>query len=92
MKPENKTKHDVPQSISTTMLGMKFKIDCLFGHKELKQFNKFENGRMVCYGYSISYDMDGKEASRTEPSALSSIGWDNGMPFTKMDYKILMSA
>lgn len=41
---------------------------------------------MVCYSYSITYDMNGKEVSRTEPSAISSMGWDNETPFTKDDY------
>ena len=60
-----------------------------FGYTELKQFNKFEGGRMVFYGYSITYDRSGKETSRTEPSATSSVGWDNGTPFTEDDYKTL---
>lgn len=64
---------------------MKFKAIKVFGYSELKQFNRFENGRMVCYGYSISYDLNGIEQSRTEPEAISSIGWDNGEPFTPID-------
>lgn len=61
----------------------------IFGRRELRQFNKFENGRMVVYAYSIDYDQHGNEVSRTEPSALSSIGWDNGSPFTEADYRAL---
>ena len=57
----------------------------ILGHKELEQFEKFENGRMVSYGYSITYDKDGRETYRTEPEALGSIGWDNGSPFTRED-------
>lgn len=71
---------------------IRFKVNCILGHAELKQFNKFEGGRMVCYGYSISYDKDGKETSRTDPSSLSSIGWDDGSPFTENDYKTLSAA
>lgn len=50
-----------------------FKVDCFFGRKELKQFYNLENGWLVCYGYSISYDIHGNEISRTEPTALSAI-------------------
>jgi hypothetical protein len=53
---------------------------------ELKQFYKFEGGKMVSYGYSIERDRHGCEVSRTEPEALSSIGWDDGTPFTNEDY------
>lgn len=63
----------------------KFKISMFFGHTEIKQFNKFENGKMVSYGYSITYDREGVEVSRTEPSSLGSIGWSDGSPFTKQD-------
>lgn len=54
--------------------------------KELKQFHKFEGGEMVCYGYSIERDPHGREVSRTEPTAISSIAWDDGTPFTNEDY------
>ena len=54
---------------------------------ELKQIDKFENGRMVSYGYRIDYDQFGKEIGRTEPLPLLSVGWDNGTPFTKDDLK-----
>ena len=59
----------------------------VFGHVELKQFNKFENGRMVSYGYSITYDRNGIEVSRTEPSSYGSIGWSDDSPFTEEDHK-----
>ena len=59
------------------------------GHSALKQFNRFENGRMITYGYRIDYDEHGKETARTEPEALSSIGWSDGSPFTKSDYWLL---
>jgi hypothetical protein len=64
---------------------IKFNATVLFGHSELKQVIKFENGRMVTYGYRIYYDRNGKKVGRTEPSALGSIGWDNGTPFSHSD-------
>lgn len=57
-----------------------------FGSVEPRTLNKFENGRMVVYGYAIFRDKDGVETHRTEPEALSSMGWDNGQPFTEKDY------
>ena len=66
-----------------------FKVKIIYGHSELKQFDRFENGRMVTYGYRIDYDRDGIEKGRTEPTAVGSISWDNGKPFTKTDYHIL---
>jgi len=58
----------------------------IYGHSELKQFNKFKNGRMVSYGYRIDYDQQGNETGCTEPKAISLIGWDDGSPFTEIDY------
>ncbi len=66
-----------------------YEIKIAFGHSEPRQFHKFENGRMVCYSYRIDYDRDGKETGRTDPSPLSSIGWDDGSPFTEADYRTL---
>lgn len=63
-----------------------FKVKITYGHSELKQFNKFENGRMVTYGYRVDYDLSGTETGRTEPEPLVFIGWDNGAPFTETDY------
>ncbi len=73
------------------MLGVQegAKMIPIYGSVEIKQFNKFENGRMVSYSYSINRDRGGKELSRTKPMAMSSLGWDNGEPFTKEDYKEL---
>ena len=51
---------------------------------ELKQFRKFENGRMVTYGYSIERDRKGAELK-----VLSSIGWGDGASFTKNDYGLI---
>jgi len=62
-----------------------FNIEMIFGHSELKQFYTYENGRMVIYGYRIDYDRNGNETGRTQPSALGSIGWNDGSPFTKQD-------
>lgn len=74
-------------------IGAQPKIHCsmIFGHRELKQFQRFENGKMVFYGYSIGYDQQGNETGRTEPTALSAVGWDGGTPFTESDYHSLMS-
>jgi hypothetical protein len=66
-----------------------FNIEIIYGHMELKQFNRFEKGRMVCYGYSVSYDRNGVETKRTKPSKISSIGWNDGSPFTKKDLEDL---
>lgn len=52
-----------------------FKMVVFFGHRELKQFSRLENGQLVCYGYSIDYDKDGNETGRTEPSPLSRLSW-----------------
>ncbi len=63
-----------------------YKCSAFYGYKELKQFNKFENGRMVSYGCSITYDQKGIEVSRTEPESTGFVEWDNGSPFTKDDF------
>lgn len=65
------------------------KLDMLLGRIELQTFRKFENGRMITYSYGISYDQNGVETGRTEPTEISSIGWDNGEPFTEADYRKL---
>ena len=57
----------------------------MFGSVEIKEFSLFENGRYVSYSYSISYDREGREISRTEPMAMGSLGWDDGKPFTEED-------
>jgi len=56
-------------------------IKMIYGYRELKQFDKFKNGRMFTYGYSICYDRDGKAVLCTIPELISSIGWDDGSPF-----------
>jgi hypothetical protein len=63
----------------------------MFGYREVKQFHRFENGKMVFYGYSIGFDRDGNETDRTEPEVLSKVGWDGGKPFTENDYRSIMS-
>ncbi|MCZ4284528.1 hypothetical protein O4H29_06735 [Marinobacter salarius] len=67
------------------------KIHCnmIFGHRGIKQFHRFENGKMVFYGYSIGYDKDGNETDRTEPTATGAIVWDDGSPFTESDRRLL---
>lgn len=57
----------------------------ILGRREIKQFSRFENGRMVFYGYSVGYDRYGNETDRTEPEVLSSVGWNNEQPFTAQD-------
>ena len=54
----------------------KFKATAIYGHMELKQENRWEDGRLVAYGWSISYDADGKETSRTTPSKLSEMWFE----------------
>lgn len=68
---------------------IKIKVSIRYGHIELKQFNRYENGCMVTYGYSIDYDRDGREVSRTEPTKVGSIGWSDGTPFTEEDCRNL---
>ena len=65
------------------------RIKPIFGTVELKQFTLLENGKVVTYGYSITYDRSGKEQSRTEPSVLSRMGWNDGTAMTKNDYEII---
>ena len=48
----------------------------IFGYSEMKQFYRIEGERLVFYGYSINYDRDGKERSRTKPSRTSSMWFD----------------
>jgi len=67
-----------------------YNLNILFGTVEAKTFHKFENGRMVSYCYSIKRDRDGREISRTEPVAMSSVGYDDGTPFSEDEYKRLM--
>jgi len=59
---------------------------------EPKTFRKFENGSMSTYYYSIKRDRNGVELSRTEPEKISSIGFDNGKPFTESEYNRIMEA
>ena len=52
---------------------IKFKVNAIFGHIELKHFYRQEDDWLVYYGYSIKYDRAGNEVSRTEPTAYSKI-------------------
>jgi hypothetical protein len=61
------------------------------GSVEPRTFRKFENGRMVTYSYAIHRDRNGSETHRTEPTALSSIGYDNGKPFREEDYNQIVT-
>jgi len=65
---------------------MEEKIRINMNSIEPRTFHKFENGRMVSYCYSIERDRSGREVSRTEPTRLGSIGYDDGTPFTEQDY------
>jgi hypothetical protein len=67
------------------------KFTITLGSVEPKTLNKFENGRMVTYSFSIHRDQHGIETHRTEPKRLSSIGWDDGTPFTEREYNKLVS-
>jgi hypothetical protein len=67
------------------MFETKYKIS--FGSVEPKTFYKFEDGRMVCYIFSIHRDINGIETHRTTPEPISSIGYEDGTPFTEEDYK-----
>lgn len=60
----------------------------VFGYVGLKGEYREENGRVVYYSWSVRYDINGKEVSRTEPEVMSSIGWDDGSPFTLDDIKL----
>lgn len=65
-----------------------YTFDFHCGHSEARLLDKFENGRMVTYGYSVDYDQNGAEISRTDPYKLGSIGWSDGSAFTEEDYSI----
>jgi len=52
---------------------MDFKVTCSYGYKQLFGFYKPEKGWYVYYGYSISYNGDVTEVSRTEPTPISKI-------------------
>ena len=66
-----------------------FKTEIIFGYCELKEIVKFENGKMVTYGYRIDYDRDGNETGRTEPTFLTAMGWSNGSFFIEKDLREL---
>ena len=55
---------------------VKFKTTIVYGHCEIKQFCRFEDDRLVFYGYSINYDRDGREVSRTKPSSTGCLYFD----------------
>ena len=61
-----------------------------FNSLEPITFKKFENGKMNTYGYSIERDINGFEVKRTDPMLISSIGYDNGEPFTEKEYNRIM--
>ncbi len=62
-----------------------------YGSVAIKDFQRIENGKLVYYAYSIRYDRDGVETSRTEPTRHGSMGGDNGRPFTPQDLKELQN-
>ena len=63
--------------MNTVSAEPKFKIEMIFGYVEIKTFNVVEGNKLVCYSYSIDYDGDGIERSRTEPEAISAIWWES---------------
>ena len=65
------------------------KINKIFGYSEVKTLLKFEDGVMNNYSYKINYDRKGSEKGRTKPILMSTIGWDDGKPFTEKDYEEL---
>ena len=92
MKTEQTTTSDKVSAVASNdrvIDDVKFTIT--LGSVEPKTFNKFEGGRMVTYSFSIHRDQHGIETHRTEPMRLSSLGWDNGEPFTKRDHDKLAS-
>lgn len=52
---------------------IKFTVEVLYGSVESKVFYQYENGGLASYGYSIHYDREGNEVSRTEPSKIGLI-------------------
>ena len=60
----------------TEQVKIKFKTAIQYGHVKLDGFYKFEEGRMVYYGYRIEYDQSGKEINRTKPEPLGSMWWE----------------
>ena len=65
------------------------KVTTLYGSLELCEYNALVDGRLVWYSYSITRDREGREISRSDPAPLSSIGWDDGSPFTAQDLEKL---
>ena len=57
-----------------------------FGAVQPMTFHEFENGKMISYCYSIKRDRHGMEKSRTEPTRLGSLGYDDGSDFTEDEY------
>jgi len=64
----------------------KVRLNFIYGHVVPKQIREFKNGRMITSCYSIQYDKDGAEIGRTKPLKISSVGYDNGAPFTENEY------
>jgi len=71
--------------MSDTQEKIVFDISALENTIEARTFNRFENGRMTTYSYSIERNKYGVVVSQTEPMAIGSIGWDDGTPFTEED-------
>lgn len=56
------------------------------GHIELRTDQRLENGRIVFYNYSVTYDDAGDEVARTEPTASGSLGWHDNSPVSEKDF------
>ena len=52
-------------------------------------YKKFEDGKMNTYSYSIRYDNNHMEISRTEPNLISSAGFED-RDFTEEEYNRIM--
>jgi hypothetical protein len=66
-----------------------YRVVFQFGTVEPKTFYREEGGRIVCYGYAIHRDQHGIETHRTDPTKLSSIGYDDGTEFTLKEFNEL---
>ena len=67
-----------------------FKVTAIFGHSEVKTFQREENSWLVFYGYRIDYDQNGVETGRTKPTATGrlSIGENYVEPKRSFFYRI----
>ena len=55
---------------------LSIKCTPIYGHKEIVTFNKVINGVICAYGYSIDFDENNIEKSRTKPSLIAKLRID----------------